>query len=88
MKVIDLLEAKNHLEQYAEECRETTVVVAVDGRPAFELTPLSVDDNDNLVENLILNNPDFQAFLDRRAEEDKKHKPLSLEEVRKRLLDE
>ena len=88
MKVIDLHEAKNHLEQYAAVCRETTVVVSIDGKPAFELTPLDVDEDDDLVNNLLEHNPEFQAFLDRRAEEDKKHKPISLEEARKRLLGE
>ncbi len=88
MKVIDLLEAKEHLEQYAEECRETPIVVAIDGQPAFEMTPLDFDDDDDLVNNLIQHNPEFQAFLARRAEENKKHKPISLEEARKRLLGE
>ncbi|MBC7816733.1 MAG: hypothetical protein IAG10_07590 [Planctomycetaceae bacterium] len=88
MKVIDLLEAKNHLEQYAEECRETTVVVTIDGHPAFELTPLEVDEDDDLVNHLIQHNPEFQAFLARQAEENKKSKPISLEEARKRLLGE
>ena len=88
MKVIDLLEAKAHLEQYAEECRETPIVVAIDGQPAFEMTPLDFDDDDDLVNNLIQHNPDFQAFLARRAEENKKSKPVPLEEVRRRLLGE
>lgn len=88
MKVIDLLEAKNHLEQYAEECRDTTVVVTIDGHPAFEMTPLEVDEDDDLVNRLIEHSPKFQAFLARQAEENKNEKASPIAEVRKRLLGE
>lgn len=46
------------------------------------------DDDDDIVNNLIQHSPEFQAFLARRAEEDKKRQPISIEEVRKRLLGE
>lgn len=44
MKVIDLAEAKNHLEEYARECESAPVVVTVGGKPAFEMIPIRSDD--------------------------------------------
>ena len=44
MKVINLEEAKEHLEQYAQECQTSPVVVTVGGKPAFELLPIRSDD--------------------------------------------
>jgi antitoxin (DNA-binding transcriptional repressor) of toxin-antitoxin stability system len=44
MKVIDLKEAKSHLEQYAQECQSSPVVVTVEGKPVFELLPIRSDD--------------------------------------------
>jgi hypothetical protein len=35
MKVIDLGEAKTHLEDYARECHSSPVVVTIDGKPSF-----------------------------------------------------
>ena len=40
MKVIDLQEAKAHLEQYAQDCQWSPVIVTVDGKPTFEMIPI------------------------------------------------
>jgi len=84
MKVIDLEEAKNHLEQYAHECQTSPVVVTVEGRPVFELIPIRSDDPDFL-ERLLASNPAFQQLLEERRSESDSGKVSSLEEVRQRL---
>ena len=45
MKVIDLQEAKAHLELYAIECQTSPVVVTPEGQPIFELLPIRPDDS-------------------------------------------
>lgn len=45
-------------------------------------------DDDDIVNNLIEHSAEFRAFLAKQAEEDKKGKPNSQEEARRRLLGE
>ena len=65
MRVIDLNEARTNLEQYAEECQVSPVVVTVDGKPAFEMLPVRTDDTD-FIDRLIEENDAFRELLERR----------------------
>ena len=87
MKVIDLKEAKTHLEQYAEECQSSPVVVTVDGKPVFELIPVRTDDPD-FIDRLLASNPAFRRLLEERRKESATGKVTSLEEARQRLESE
>jgi hypothetical protein len=84
MKVIDLEEAKAHLEQYARECQSSPIVVTVAGAPAFEMLPIRPDDLD-LVDLLLEQNEDFRHLMEERAKEAKRGEVSSLEAVRARL---
>ncbi len=84
MKVIALEEAKANLEQYAEECRTSPVVVTVGGKPVFEMLPIHSDDPDFL-DRLLEQNAEFRHLLEERRREVDVGKTSSLEEVRKRL---
>ena len=67
MKVIPLSEAKANLSQYANRCQEDPVVVTVNGRPAFQLVPLTEDDD--LIDRLVEHHPAFRRMLERRLSE-------------------
>ncbi len=84
MKVIDLKEAKSHLEQYAEECQSSPVVVTIEGKPVFELLPIRSDDADFL-DRLLVADPAFRRLMEERRKESDSGKVSSLEEVRQRL---
>ena len=84
MKVIDLEEAKNHLEQYAQDCQSSPVIVTVEGKPIFELIPIRPDDA-GFVDRLIQANPRFRDLLQERRRESDRGEVSSLEEVRQRL---
>jgi hypothetical protein len=83
MKVIDLNEARSHLEQYALECQESPVVVAINGKPAFEMLP--VRDDDDFIDRLIKGNEAFGQLLEESRREADLGRVSSLEEVRRRL---
>jgi len=84
MKVIDLAEAKNHLEEYARECESSPVVVTLDGKPAFEMIPIRSDDPD-FIDRLLAGNPKFRQLMEERRRESDTGKFSSLEAVRERL---
>jgi len=84
MKVIDLAEAKNHLEEYARECASSPVVVTLDGKPAFEMIPIRSDDPD-FIDRLLAGNPQFRRLMEERRKESDTGKVSSLEAVRERL---
>jgi hypothetical protein len=84
MKVIDLEEAKAHLEQYARECQSSPIMVTVDGRPAFEMLPVREDDSE-FVNRLLEKNEGFRHLMEERSKEAQNGKVSSLEEVRARL---
>lgn len=84
MKVIDLAEAKNHLEEYARECASSPVVVTLDGKPAFEMIPIRSDDPD-FIDRLLAGNPKFRRLMEERRRESDAGKVSSLEAVRERL---
>lgn len=67
MKVIPLSEAKANLSRYAHRCHEEPVVVTVNGRPAFQLVPLTEDDD--LIDRLVEHHPGFRQLLERRLKE-------------------
>ena len=54
MKVIDLEEAKANLEQYANECQSSPVVVTVGGKPVLEMIPIRSDDPEFVDEDRVM----------------------------------
>ena len=84
MKVIDLKEAQMNLQHYARECQSSPVVVTVNGKPAFEMLPVSTDDSD-FVNRLIEENGDFRQLLENSRSECDQGQATSLEMVRRRL---
>jgi antitoxin (DNA-binding transcriptional repressor) of toxin-antitoxin stability system len=85
MKVINLEEAKEHLEQYAQECQTSPVVVTVGGKPAFEMLPIRTDDPEFL-DRLLEQDPAFRSLVEERREQSGSGRVSSLESVRERLL--
>jgi hypothetical protein len=84
MKVIDVGEAKSHLEDYARECHTSPVVVTIDGKPSFELLPIRSDDPD-FIDRLLTTNDQFRQMMEDRRTEADLGKVSSLEQVRARL---
>ena len=79
MKVIPLSEAKARLSYYSRLCHREAVIVTVKGVPAFQLAPLEEDDD--LIDRLLAENPKFIQTLAQRSRE----RTVSLNEARKRL---
>jgi prevent-host-death family protein len=79
MKVIPLSEAKTNLSHYGRVCHQEPVIVTVNGVPAFQLVPLSEDDD--LIDSLLEHNPKFRQMLKSRLKETS----VSAKEARKRL---
>jgi prevent-host-death family protein len=79
MKVIPLSEAKTRLSHYARLCRKEPIVVTVNGVPAFQLTPVS--DEDDLMDQLLEHNAEFRRMLAKRLKE----ATIPIEEAAKRL---
>ena len=84
MKVIDVGEAKSHLEDYARECHSSPVVVTIDGKPSFEMLPIRCDDPD-FVDRLLTTNAEFRRLMEDRRKEADGGKVSSLESVREHL---
>jgi antitoxin (DNA-binding transcriptional repressor) of toxin-antitoxin stability system len=84
MTVIDLEEARTHLERYAQDCQSSPVIVTVEGKPVFELLPIRSDDPEFL-ERLAVANLAFRRLLEERRREAEDGKGSPLEEVRRRL---
>ena len=79
MKVVPLSEAKANLSRYARLCRDEPVIVTVNGKPAFQLAPLT--EQDDLVDDLLKHNPKFRATLKKRLKE----KTVAASDARRRL---
>ncbi len=79
MKVVPLSEAKAKLSRYGQLCHDEPVVVTVNGRPSFQLVPLEEDDD--LIDRLIEDNPGFSKLLQRRLGE----RAVSVEAASRRL---
>lgn len=79
MKVIPLSEAKANLSHYGRLCHDEPVIVTVNGTPAFQLAPLTEDDD--LIDRLLEHSPKFRQTLEKRLTEES----VSLKEARKRL---
>ena len=79
MKVIPLSEAKAKLSHYGHQCQKEPVIVTVNGVPAFQLVPLSQDDD--LIDRLLEHNPAFRQTLRIWLKE----KSLSTKDARRRL---
>lgn len=88
MKVIDLAEAKDNLERYAIECRESPVVVSINGQPAFEISPLYCDDDGEFLNRLLQQSREFQELLQLRDEEAQRGETMSAADLRRELLNE
>jgi prevent-host-death family protein len=67
MKVVPLSEAKAKLSRYGQLCHDEPVVVTVNGRPSFQLVPL--EEEDDLIDRLIQDHPEFAKLLQRRLSE-------------------
>jgi prevent-host-death family protein len=67
MKVIPLTEAKAHLSHYGRLCHQEAIIVTVNGEPVFQLVP--VEENDDLVNELLRDCPEFAALLKSRQRE-------------------
>jgi len=79
MKVVPLSEAKAKLSRYGQLCHDEPVVVTVNGRPSFQLVPL--EEEDDLIDRLIENHPEFAKLLQRRLSE----RTVSVEAASRRL---
>src|SRR5262249_44779103 len=66
MKVIALSEAKAKLGHYGRLCQDEPIVVTVKGVPVFHLASL---DDDDLIDRLLAENPEFRRLLEMRAVE-------------------
>jgi hypothetical protein len=84
MKVIDVGEAKSHLEDYARECQLSPVVVTIDGKPSFEMLPIRSDDPD-FIDRLLATSAEFRQLMEARRKEADSGRVSSLEAVRERL---
>jgi hypothetical protein len=84
MKVIDLGEAKSHLEDYARECHSSPIVVTIEGKPAFEMLPIRSEDPE-FIDRLLATNAEFRQLMENRHKEADAGKVSSLEAVRERL---
>jgi antitoxin (DNA-binding transcriptional repressor) of toxin-antitoxin stability system len=78
VKVIPLSEAKANLSRYGRLCQEEPVIVTINGVPSFQLAPLEEDDD--LIDRLLAENPEFGQLLGRRSRE----RTVSANEARKR----
>jgi hypothetical protein len=83
MKVIDLAEAKTHLEDYARQCQSSPIVVTIDGKPTFEMLPIRSDDPE-FIDRLLTSNPEFRQLMEDRHKEANAGKVSSIEAVRTR----
>ena len=79
MKVIPLSEAKAKLSRYGALCQDEPVIVTVNGVPSFQLAPLQ--DDDDLIDRLLADNPEFAQVLERRSRE----RSIAVKDARKRL---
>ncbi len=66
MKVIPLREAEANLSHYDRLCQDEPIILTVNGVPTFQLAPL---DDDDLIDLLLAENPDFGRLLESRADE-------------------
>jgi hypothetical protein len=85
MKVIDVGEAKTHLEDYARECQSSPVVVTIDGKPSFEMLPIRSDDPD-FIDRLLTTNREFRELMVARRKEAANGRVSPLESVRDGLV--
>jgi antitoxin (DNA-binding transcriptional repressor) of toxin-antitoxin stability system len=79
MKVIPLSEAKANLSRYGRLCLDEPVIVTINGVPSFRLAPL--EEEDDLIDRLLAENPKFVEILEQRSRE----RTVSMSQARKRL---
>jgi hypothetical protein len=86
VKVIDLSEAKAHLEVYAQACQESPVVVTIGGVPRFKLVPILEDYDPDFIDRLLETNEAFRRLAEESRRQVDEGRVLTLAEVRRRLL--
>ncbi len=64
MKVVPLSEAKAKLSHFGQRCHKEPVVITVNGRPAFQLVPIT--EKDDLIDRLLAEHPGFRSMLEAR----------------------
>ena len=84
MTVIDVVQLKSHLEDYARECHTSPVVVTIDGKPSFEMLPISSDDPD-FIDRWLTTNREFRQLMENRRKEADEGRVSSLDAVREHL---
>jgi PHD/YefM family antitoxin component YafN of YafNO toxin-antitoxin module len=67
MKVISLSEARERLDEYGRLCQDEPVIVAVNGVPQFQLTPL--DDDAEFMDRLLETNAEFRELCAARQQD-------------------
>jgi antitoxin (DNA-binding transcriptional repressor) of toxin-antitoxin stability system len=87
MKVIDVNEAKTHLERYALDCQESPVIVTIDGKPTFEMIPIASDDPE-FIDRLLEQDQGFRRLAEARRREADEGRVSTLEDVQRRLESE
>jgi PHD/YefM family antitoxin component YafN of YafNO toxin-antitoxin module len=79
MKAIELSTALKPLSAYAEELRDETIVLTLNGTPIAVVTSIKDIDSESLA---LSTNPDFLAIIERSRAELRAGKKLSLEEMK------
>jgi antitoxin (DNA-binding transcriptional repressor) of toxin-antitoxin stability system len=67
MKVVPLSEAKARPSHFGRMCRREPVVVTVNGRPSSRFSP--IDEQDDLIDTVLAENPGFRRLLEARLKE-------------------
>lgn len=83
MKMIELSTASKPLSAYAEEFNDETVVLTMNGKAIAVVTAIKDIDPESLA---LSTNPEFSAIIQNAREEFKAGKKLSLEEMKREIL--
>lgn len=82
VKTLDISEATGPLADYVRPGRDETVVITVDGEPAYAIIPLQFADHETIS---LSTNPEFLETLARARQEIREGRGISSSEVRRRL---
>ena len=85
MKTIEISTASRPLSAYAAELDEEALVLTANDEPIAALVPLKNVDRESLALSF---NPEFMAIIERARAECRAGKTLSLEEMKRAVLDE
>ena len=84
MKTIELSEASRPLSDYAEELDEEIIVLTSKKKPVAALVSLKDVDRESLA---LSTSPEFMAIIEAAREEFRSDKKLSLEEMKREVLE-